>query len=85
MIAFVVVPVSYSWVLVAGHVPSWLYPVIAVAEWGGLAVAVVAVWLGRRARAAGAAGAAAIWAPRIGIATIVVYLATFVALLFTYR
>ena len=85
VISFVAVPVSYSWVLSPGENPHWLTPIIAVAEWGGLGCAIAAIVLGRRARAAAARDAAAIWAPRIGWATIGVYVAMLLALMVLYR
>jgi hypothetical protein len=85
VISFVAVPLSYSWVLSPGSNPPWLTPVIATAEWGGLAAAIAAIWHGRRALSLGATGPAATWAPRIGIATIVVYIAMLIAVAVVFR
>ena len=85
MISFFAVPLSYSWVFSPGSNPPWLTPVIAITEWGGLTAAVAAIWQGRRALALGATGPAATWAPRIGIATIVVYIAMLIAVSVIFR
>jgi hypothetical protein len=80
VIAFLALPVSYAWVLNPGRNPPWLPPVIAVAEWGGLACAVAAIWLAFRSRAP-----VAVWAKRIALGAILIYLAAFIALSATYR
>lgn len=80
MIAFVALPISYSWLLSPGEDPPWLTPVIAVAEWGGLACAAAALWLARRIHTR-----SSVIARRLAWASIVIYVATFIILAALYR
>jgi hypothetical protein len=79
-IAIVALPLSYGWLLSPGEDPPWLAPVIAVAEWGGLACASAAIWLSRRTQSPLAARAR-----RIAIAAIGIYVLIWVALAALYR
>jgi hypothetical protein len=54
----------------AGHNAPWIGVVVPVAEWGAVACAIGAIWLGTRSRQTGRASLAAIWAPRIGWLTL---------------
>jgi hypothetical protein len=81
VIAFVAVPLSYSWALNPESAPAWLSPFVGIAEFGGLACAIVAALVGARARAAGLRTPAAVWAPRIALASILAYVLTWTSLL----
>jgi hypothetical protein len=63
-------PVSYAWIPSAGHNPAWIGVIVPVAEWGAIASAIGAIWIGIRARRAGVRSPAAIWAPRVGWLTL---------------
>lgn len=63
-------PFSYAWVPNAGHNPAWVGWLVPIAEWGAVACAIGAIWLGRRARRDGVSSLAATWAPRIGWLTL---------------
>jgi hypothetical protein len=63
-------PLSYAWVPTAGHNPDWIDWVVPLAEWGAIACAVGAIWLGLRSRRAGMRSLAATWAPRVGLLTL---------------
>ena len=70
IVGLVVWPLSYAWIPSAGSNPDWVGVVVPVAEWGAVACAIGAIWLGGRSRRAGAASLAARWAPRIGWLTL---------------
>jgi TRAP-type C4-dicarboxylate transport system permease small subunit len=48
--AWVLWPVSYAWIPMAGRNPAWLLMLVPVAEIGAIAFAAAAVWGGIRAR-----------------------------------
>jgi hypothetical protein len=70
VIGLVVWPLSYAWIPNGGHNPDWIGWIVPVAEWGAVACAVIAIWLGIRSRRAGVTSLAAIWAPRVGYLTL---------------
>lgn len=70
IVALFVWPLSYAWVPSAGHNPDWIGRVVPLAEWGAIACAVGAIWLGLRCRRAGISSLAATWAPRVGLLTL---------------
>jgi hypothetical protein len=80
LVALVGLPLSYSWVLSPGEDPVWLRPVIAVAEWGGLAAALAALWLASRTRAR-----AGVRAKRVALGALAIYAGTFIVLAAVYR
>jgi hypothetical protein len=61
---------SYAWIPTAGNNPDWIGVLVPVAEWGAIACAISAIWLGTRSRRAGETSLAAIWAPRVGWLTV---------------
>lgn len=79
LIGLVLWPFSYAWIPNAGHNPAWMGWVIPVAEWGAIACAVSAIWLGNRARRAGVASLGAVWAPRLGWLTLGLMAMAFIA------
>ena len=50
--------------------PKAAWVVVPVAEWGAVACAIGAIWLGIQSRRAGVTSLAAIWAPRVGWLTL---------------
>jgi hypothetical protein len=80
VVAFVALPFSYSWLLSPGEDPPWLWPVDAIAEWGGLGAAGASIWLTRQTRSP-----VAVRARRIAIAALAVYVVAFTALAVLYR
>ena len=51
--AWVLLPLSYAWIPLAGRDPGWLLLVVPLAEIGAVAFASAAVWGGIRARRRG--------------------------------
>jgi hypothetical protein len=70
VVALLAWPLSYAWIPNAGHNPDWIGVVVPVAEWGAIACAIGAIWIGIRSRRAGVTSLAAIWAPRVGWLTL---------------
>ncbi|MGZ9160396.1 MAG: hypothetical protein ACXW4T_04445 [Candidatus Limnocylindrales bacterium] len=70
VVGFLVWPLSYAWIPNAGHNPVWIGLVVPIAEWGAVACSIAAIWLGTRARRAGATSLAAVRAPRVGWLTL---------------
>jgi hypothetical protein len=70
LVGLLVWPLSYAWIPSAGHNPDWIGWLVPVAEWGAIACAIAAIWLGRQSRRAGVKSLAAIWAPRVGWLTL---------------
>lgn len=70
IVGLLVWPLSYAWIPTAGNNPDWVGAVVPLAEWGAVACAIGAIWLGTRSRRAGATYLAARWAPRIGWLTL---------------
>ena len=85
LLSFVLWPFAYAWLLAPGSNPDWFRILIPVAEWGALICAVAAIWFGVGARRAGVASRAARWAPRLGLATIGLYVLAFLAVAATHR
>ena len=85
LLSFVLWPFAYIWLLAPGNDPDWFRVLIPVAEWGALICAVAAIWFGVGARRAGLVSRGATWAPRLGLATIGLYVFAFVAVALTYR
>ena len=86
VVGLLVWPLSYAWIPNAGHNPPWVGVVVPLAEWGAIACAIGAIWLGTRSRRAGPTSAAAIWAPRVGWLTIgLMAVAAFVLFPVLYR
>jgi hypothetical protein len=71
ILAFVLWPFAYVWLIAPGRNPDWFAFLIPIAEWGGIACAFAAIWLGGNARRAGQKSRTATWAPQIGAAAIV--------------
>ena len=70
VIGLLVWPLSYAWIPNAGHNPDWIGWVVPIAEWGAIACAIAAIWLGLRSMRAGDVSLAATWAPRVGWLTV---------------
>jgi hypothetical protein len=70
VVGLLVWPLSYVWIPNAGHNPDWIGWVVPMAEWGAIACAIAAIWLGLRSRRAGVISLATIWAPRVGWLTL---------------
>ena len=85
ILSFVLWPFAYVWLLAPGRNPDWFAVLIPIAEWGAIACAIAAIWLGGNARRAGQTSPAATWAPRIGAATIVLWFVAFLVVAATYR
>jgi hypothetical protein len=66
IVGLLVWPLSYAWIPTAGNNPDWIGVVVPIAEWGAVACAIGAIWLGLRSRHAGVTSLAARWAPRVG-------------------
>ena len=79
-------PLSYAWIPNAGSNPDWIGVVVPLAEWGAIACALGAIWLGTRSRRGELTSLAAIWAPRIGWLTLgLMAVAAFVILPLLFR
>src|SRR4029453_6006444 len=76
-LSLVLWPLSYTWLLNPGSNPSWAGWLVPLAECGAIACAVGAIWLGSRARRQGETSTGAIWAPRLGAATLLAIVGTF--------
>jgi hypothetical protein len=85
VVSLILIPFAYAWIPAAGHNPDWMGFVVPIGEWGGLACAVAAIWLGGNARRAGQTLPAATWASRIGAATIVLWFVAFLVVATTYH
>jgi hypothetical protein len=70
VVGLVAWPLSYAWIPNAGNNPAWILALVPVAEWGAVACAITAIWLGRRSRRAGVDSLPATWAPRVGYLTL---------------
>src|SRR5215210_950830 len=70
VVGLLVWPLSYAWIPDAGHNPDWIGWFVPIAEWGAIACAIAAIWLGIRSRRAGLTSVAATWAPRLGSLTL---------------
>lgn len=70
VVGLLVWPLSYAWIPNAGHNPDWIGWVVPMAEWGAIACAIAAIWLGVRSRRTGVTSLATIWAPRVGWLTL---------------
>lgn len=79
--AFLALPIAYQWTYRPASRPPGAEILVQVFELGGMLAAAAALFLGRRARAAGERSAGAIWGPRLGAAAIVGYAIFFVLLL----
>lgn len=80
--AFLALPITYQWTVRPLSRPPGSELLLQLVEVGAILAAGAALLLGRRARAAGDRSAGAVWAPRLGAATIVGYAMVFF-LLFT--
>jgi hypothetical protein len=78
-------PISYAWIPNAGHNPDWIGVIVPVAEWGAIACAVGALWLGIRSRRAGITSLGSIWAPRVGWLTLGLMAIAFLVTAASYR
>ena len=85
VLSLILIPFAYAWIPAAGHNPDWMAFVVPIGEWGGLACAVAAIWLGGNARRAGQTSPAARWAPRVGATTIVFWFLSFLVVVASYR
>ena len=85
VVGLLVWPLSYAWIPSAGKNPAWIGVIVPVAEWGAIACAIAAIWLGVRARGAGVTSLGAIWAPRIGGLTLGLMATAFLAWSLVYR
>jgi hypothetical protein len=65
--AWVLWPLSYAWIPLAGRNPAWLLLVVPLAEIGAVAFASAAVWGGIRARRQGTTSRDAQWAIGLGV------------------
>lgn len=79
--AFIALPISYQWTFRPSSRPPGSDVLVQLLELGGIVAAAVALFLGRRARAAGDRSSSAVWAPRLGAAAIVGYVMTLVLLM----
>ena len=79
--AFLALPISYQWTFRPSSRPPGSELLVQLLELGGIIAAIVALFLGRRARAAGDRSSSAVWAPRLGAASIVGYAMTLVLVL----
>jgi hypothetical protein len=70
VVGLLVWPLSYAWIPNAGNNPPWIGVLVPLAEWGAVACAIAAIWLGTRSRRAGLTSSPATWAPRIGWLTL---------------
>ena len=75
-VGLLVWPLSYAWIPNAGHNPGWIGVLVPVAEFGAIACAIGAIWLGTRSRRSGVTSLAARWAPRVGWLTLAVMAVT---------
>ena len=73
-----VLPLAYQWTLRPTSNPFSSEVAVAILEVVGIAAGAVALLLGRRARAAGERSSGAVWAPRLGAASMVGYVLTLV-------
>jgi len=80
--AFLALPITYQWTVRPQSRPPGSDILLQLIEIGAILAAAAALLLGRRARAAGDRSAGAVWAPRLGAASIVGYAMVFF-LLFT--
>lgn len=79
-------PLSYAWIPSAGNNPDWIGVLVPVAEWGAIACAIAAIWLGNRSRRGTPGSRAGIWAPRAGWLTLgLMAIAAFVIFPAVYR
>ena len=78
-------PFSYAWIPTAGQNPIWVGILVPVAEWGAVACAIAAIWLGRRASQSNPGSPASVWAPRLGALTLVLMIAAFIVVASQYR
>ena len=74
----IALPMSYRWLARPGLDPQLASVLIPIAEFGGLACALIAFFFGRRARAAGDQSLGAVWGIRLGGAAVVGYFAILV-------
>lgn len=85
LIGLFVWPLSYAWIPNADHNPDWINVLVPVAEWGSIACAIGAIWLGRRARSSGITSLGSTWAPRLGWLTLGLMTIAFVVAASMYR
>lgn len=85
IVSLVLWPFSYAWVLDAERNPDWILVLLQIAEWGAIACAIAAIWLGLRARRSGSRSRGAVWAPRIGAATVALVVVPFIVASALYR
>lgn len=75
--AFLALPITYQWTVRPQSRPPGSDLLLQLIEVGAILAAGAALLLGRRARAAGDRSAGAVWAPRLGAASIVGYAMVF--------
>jgi hypothetical protein len=75
--AFLALPITYQWTVRPQSRPPGSELLLQIVEVGAIVAAGAALLLGRRARAAGDRSAGAVWAPRLGAASIVGYAMVF--------
>jgi hypothetical protein len=68
--AWVLWPLSYAWIPLAGRDPGWILLMVPVVEIGAVALACAAVWAGIRARRRGTTSRDAHWAISLGLAAL---------------
>ncbi len=85
IVGFLVWPLSYAWIPNAGNNPDWIGVIVPVAEWGAIACAIGAIWLGMRSRRAGITSLDSVWAPRVGWLTLGMMAMAFVVVAASYR
>jgi hypothetical protein len=85
VVGLLVWPLSYAWIPTAGRNPYWVGVLVPVAEWGAIACAIAAIWLGNRTRRASPTALGAVWAPRLGWLTLGLMVIAFVVVAATYR
>jgi hypothetical protein len=72
--AWVLWPLSYAWIPLAGRNPGWLLFVVPIAEIGAVAFASAAVWSGIRARRRDTTSRDAAWAIGLGVLGLLIVL-----------
>jgi len=77
----ILLPIAYQWTFRPATRPIGAENLIPMLELGGVIAAMVALLLGRRARADRDRSTGAVWAPRLGAAAIVGYAMTVVVLI----